>query len=571
MLSVLRVRQLAIIDELEVVFGPGLNVLTGETGAGKSILVDALQLVLGGRGRPELVRTGAPQAEVEALFEVGDDPQVIERLRAAGIEAPEGEILVRRVVSAQGRTRAYVNGTMATQAQLAELAAGLADISSQHEHHTLVDPATHLGFLDAFGRLEPLREQMGAAFRALAEADEALAEARARAGGRGEREDVLRFQIREIDELEPKVGEIAALGEERERLRHAEKLARAAGAAEDAIYARDGAICEELGALAGALSDAAEIDARLAPMLAAVEAARAQLEEAARDLGHYAREVTLDPERLAEVDERLHRLSKLSRKYMEGLEESPEARILAHRERAAAELEALGSAEERIAELEAARERAMARAAELARALSGKRKDVAGELGRSIGRELAGLGMGGAEVQVRVAPLEGGRGELAIDGARLAASGIDRAEFLIAPNKGEEARPLRKVASGGELSRAMLAIKRVLAGLGPAGLYVFDEVDTGVGGAVAEVIGRKLEEVAEHHQVLCITHLAPIAVYAARHYLVRKDVVGERTCSTIVALDERERLEEVARMLGGLTITKKTREAAAEMLRGARA
>jgi DNA repair protein RecN (Recombination protein N) len=586
MLTVLRIRQLAIIDELEVVFGPGLNVLTGETGAGKSILVDALELVLGGRGRPELVRTGAPQAEVEALFDVGDDPAVLERLVGAGIEAEGGELLVRRVVSSpsarspQGRTRAYVNGNLATQAQLASLAAGLADISSQHEHHTLVDPATHLGYLDAFGRLDGLRGEVEGAFRALEVADRALSEARARMSGRGEREDVLRFQIREIDELAPQPGELAALRAERERLRHAEKLVQAAGAAEEAIYARDGAICEELGALAAKVHDGAAIDPKLEPMASAIDAACAQLEEAARDLGHYARDLAMDPDRLAEVDERAHRLTRLARKYgalaagslaVGAGDERPEEAILAHRDRSAAELAELGSAEERIAELESAQAAALATAGELALRLSKKRHDAARGLGSAIGKELASLGMGGADVRVQVARIEGGRGELAFDGARLTSSGIDRAEFLIAPNKGEDARPLRKVASGGELSRAMLAIKRVLAGLGPGGLYVFDEVDSGVGGAVAEVIGRKLKEVSKHHQVLCVTHLAPIAVYADRHFLVRKDVVGERTKSAIVALDESERLEEVARMLGGLSITRKTRDAAAELLKGARA
>lgn len=568
MLSVLRVKQLAIIDELEVVFGPGLNVLTGETGAGKSILVDALQLVLGGRGRPELVRTGAPQAEVEALFDVGDDPSVIERLRAAGIETDGGELLVRRVVSLQGRTRAYVNGTLATQAQLAELAAGLADISSQHEHHTLVNPETHLGYLDAFGRLEPLRDRMSAAFRALEAADRLLTEALARVQGKGEREDVLRFQIREIEEFDPKPNEAALLAEERDRLRHAEKLVHAAAFGEQALYERDGAICEELAQLSSRLSDAAEIDPALSPILSVIDAARAQLEEAARDLGAYARDVTVDPERLAEIDERLHRLKSLSRKYAAGVALGAEAEILAHCEKLRAELFELGSAEERIAELEEARDRALCDAAALARELSKRRHEAASELGKAIVNELSGLGMGGAVVEVQMARVEGGN-ELSVDGARLREHGIDRAEFLIAPNKGEEARPLRKVASGGELSRTMLAIKRVLAGLGPAGLYVFDEVDTGVGGAVAEVIGRKLKEVAAHHQVLCITHLAPIAVYADRHFLVRKDVVDERTKSAIVALEPKDRLEEVARMLGGLNITKKTRDAAKEMLKGA--
>jgi DNA repair protein RecN (Recombination protein N) len=548
-------------------------VLTGETGAGKSILVDALQLVLGGRGRPELVRTGAPQAEVEALFDVGDDPSVIERLRAAGIETDGGELLVRRVVSVQGRTRAYVNGTLATQAQLAELAAGLADISSQHEHHTLVNPETHLGYLDAFGRLEPLRDRMSAAFRELEAADRSLSEALARVQGKGEREDVLRFQIREIEEFDPKPNEAALLAEERERLRHAEKLVNAAAFGEQALYERDGAICEELAQMSNRLSDAADIDPRFLPMVSAIDAARAQLEEAARDLGAYARDVTVDPERLSEIDERLHRLKSLARKYAGGASAGAETEMLEHCERLRVELAELGSAEERIADIEEARDRALREAGALARELSKKRHEAASELGKAIVKELSGLGMGGAVVEVQMTRFEGGRleggNELSVDGARLRENGIDRAEFLIAPNKGEEARPLRKVASGGELSRTMLAIKRVLAGLGPAGLYVFDEVDTGVGGAVAEVIGRKLKEVAEHHQVLCITHLAPIAVYADRHFLVKKDIVDERTKSAILALEPKERLEEVARMLGGLNITKKTRDAAREMLKGA--
>jgi DNA repair protein RecN (Recombination protein N) len=571
MLSVLRVRQLAIIDELEVAFGPGLNVLTGETGAGKSILVDALQLVLGVRARPEVVRSGAPQAEVEALFDVGDDPVILSRLRAAGIDAPEGELLIRRVVSAQGRSRAYVNGTLATSAHLAELAAGLVDICSQHEHHALVDPATHLEYLDAFGELGPLRERVREAFAVLETFEAAVAASRERVRGRSEREDLLRFQIREIAELDPRLGEIAFLTAERERLRHAEKLLRSAAMAEDALYARDGAICEELAQIAARLAEAAEIDPRLGAGAVAIEAARTQLEEVSRELGHYARSLRVDPDRLAEVDERLHRLMRLARKYADGVTENVEGAILAYRARAEAELEALVQAEDRLAEAEARRAEAFAEVAALARELSAKRKEAAEKLGAAMTEELRSLGMNDAEVRVRVVPLEQARGAVTVDGAGLSASGIDRAEFLIAPNRGEEARPLRKIASGGELSRAMLAIKTVLGGLGPAGLSIFDEVDAGVGGAVAEVIGRKLKEVSRRHQVLCITHLAPIAVYADRHFLVRKEVVGDRTRSTIVALDESERLEEIARMLGGMSITKKTREAAAELLRGARA
>jgi DNA repair protein RecN (Recombination protein N) len=602
MLSCLRVRNFAIIDELEVVLGPGLNVLTGETGAGKSILIDALGLVLGDKARNDLVRTGAPQAEVEALFELGSGQAVRERLALAGIsEGPQGEedesggeggageggageggreLVVRRVVTAQGRSRAYVNGRMVTLAQLASLAAGLTDISSQHEHHTLVDPMSHLGYLDAFGGLGERVSAMRAAHARLADASGRLEEARARLRGRAERSDFLRFQIAEIDALSPRPGEIAELQGDRERLRHAEKLLRAASEAEEALYGRDGSISEELGRLSATLRDAAALDPALAPAQAAVEQAEAQLVEAARDLGHYARHVALDPERLAEVDERLHGLVRLARKYGAG-GEGAEAAVLAHRAGAAAELAALEGAEDEIAALERERDAAHATAAELARALSRRRRDIADALSQRVSAELRSLGMGSARIHVDVGALEprggDGRGEGLVDGARLAATGLDRVEILIAANPGEDPRPLRRIASGGELSRALLAIKRVLAGARRGeraegegrSLYVFDEVDTGVGGAVAETIGQKLRDVASGDQVLCITHLAPIAIYGDTHFLVRKDVVDGRTRSEIVPLGGAERVEEIARMLGGISVTKKTREVAAELLRGA--
>ena len=592
MLGCLRVRDLAIIDALEVELGEGLNVVTGETGAGKSILVTALQLVLGARARPEVVRTGAKSAEVEALFEVADDPRLRARLEAAGIEPQEhGEVLVRRWVSASGRSRAYVNGRLTTLTQLQELASGLADISSQHEHHTLTDPRTHLDYLDAFAGLEQDRERVRQTYGDVAEAEAALRELYARARDRADREDLLRFQVKEIDELDPHEGELESLAAERERLRHAEKLVLAAGGAEHELYARDGSLSETLGRIAARVREAADVDTALGEPARQLEDALTQIEDAAGALGHYARELDLDPERLAIVEDRLDRMRRLQRKYGPQIED-----ILAHRNAAAEELDALDRHEERLNEATERRDKALSSASKAARALSAKRKKHASKLGMRISSELEDLGMGGARVLVELAPLPGPVGTrdadaeeakssavdrssrsapaarpLAVDGARLSETGIDRCEFLIAPNTGEEARPLRKVASGGELSRALLAIKRVLAGLGPGGLYVFDEVDSGVGGAVAEVIGRKLAQVAEHHQVLCITHLAQIAVHGDSHLRVSKDVEGGRTRSSIARLDDTaERLDEVARMVGGVKITKRTREAAREMLQLAR-
>ncbi len=567
MLLCLRVGNFAIIDELEVEFLSGLNVVTGETGAGKSILVSALQLVSGARGRPEVVRTGADFAEVEALFDIGDDAAVRARAEAAGV-ATGDELVIRRVVQRDGRTRAYANGRLASAAQLSELAEGLVSISSQHEHHGLVDRATQLQFLDAFGGLLPLAEDMAAAHRQLLSSAAEWHEAKAEIAHRAEREDLLKYQLREIDALEPRPGEREELFRECESRRHAERLLSLTGGAEDALYAREGALCEELARLAEQLRQAATLDARVAPLADQITEAQVQLEDAARELGRYARAVSIDPDRLAQLEERLNTMDRLQRKYGGSVES-----MLEHRERARHELAQLGRSDERIQELQAQLDRAQGLAWKTARELSSQRQRAAEELGRAIGKELASLGMGQARVIVEVEPAaDRGAGgdpgaEFSVDGARLSQTGMDRVEFLIATNKGEAPRPLRKIASGGELSRAMLAIKRVLTGLGPAGLFVFDEVDAGIGGAIAEVVGRKLHEVARHHQVICITHLPQIAVFAEAHFQVHKKVVKGRTRSQIVRLSSEQRREEIARMLGGVNITAKTRAAAAEMLR----
>ncbi len=575
MLLCLRVKNLAIIDELEVEFPAGMNVVTGETGAGKSILVDALSLVLGAKGAASMVRTGQPEAEVEALFDISDHAVVREAASAMGVDSGD-ELVLRRVVQGEvgakpgvsraGRTRAYVNGRLASAAQLAELAKGLCDISSQHEHHTLVDAASHMQFLDAFAQLDPLRAQMASSYVELARAHEALATQTERAQKRDEREDLLRYQIGELDALDPKPDEQNALSAERERLRHSERLAELTGGAEDALYSRDDAVCTELSRLTRGVEEAALLDARLLPVAKQLASAHSELEDAARELGSYARTVVHDSGRLAQVEERLDALARVARKYGGGSLES----ALAHRDRAKQELTELEHGEAHAEQLRAAVSAAEVTARAAAEALSQGRRTAAKKLARAVSKELASLAMGDATISVEVEPARGKAGELAIDGVRLSSTGVDRVEFLIAANPGEAPRPLSEIASGGELSRAMLGLKRVLAGLGPGGLYVFDEVDAGVGGAVAEVIGRKIREVSQHHQVICITHLAQIAVYADAHYRVQKNVDKGRTRSEIVKLGADEQREEIARMLGGIEITRETRAAAREMLKGAR-
>jgi DNA repair protein RecN (Recombination protein N) len=564
-LTCLRVRSFAIIEALEVELDAGLNIVTGETGAGKSILVDALQLVLGARGRPEVVRTDAEAAEVEALFDLTDQPEALAALRDQGVET-DGELLIRRVVSATGRTRAYINGRLATLAQLKEVTKGLADISSQHEYHSLADSRHHLTYLDAFASHASVVEAVGQAHAELVEAAARLEGVVTEERGRADREDLLRFQVNEIDTLRDALEKEKALSIERERLRHAEKLGTATGEAEARLYSDDDSICGALSRTASSVEHAAGFDPSLQPMAAQIREALVQLEDAASELGGYARDLSFEPGRLAALEDQLDGLSRVKRKYGGNA-----AEILAYRDQAAEELDSLERYEERLDRYQREYDEALEEASRAALALRSKRQTAAAKLSKAISKELSSLGMGEAKVTVELAALEGGPRELQVEGARLSPTGIDHAELLIAPNRGEEAKPLRKIASGGELSRAMLAIKRVLAGLGPASLYVFDEVDAGVGGAVAEVIGRKIHEVAQHSQVLCITHLPQISAYADAHYQVHKEVVGKRTKSDIRLLSDTERLEEIARMLGGVTVTDQARAAAQELIRGAEA
>jgi DNA repair protein RecN (Recombination protein N) len=562
MLLSLTIDNVVLIEHQVLELGAGFNVLTGETGAGKSMVVDALALVLGGRARPDVVRTGKGEAEVAALFEVAPGSRVAAKLDAAGVPC-DGELVVRRVVQSEGRSRAFLNGKVSTAAQLAELAPDLCDIASQHESVSLTDPATHLEYLDAFGRLAALRDALGERVAELAAVVREIEHVREAERDRAEREDFLAFQLKEIEELDPRPGEEQELEGERARLRHAEKLQNATQGAADRLYEGEDAVCDQLARVSNDLGAAAEIDPSLAPIARSVEAARSELADAARALSRYASGIESNPERLADVDDRWFRLQKLLRKHGPTTHE-----LLAHKDDLKKQLAQLAGASERMGELEKKREAILARVASDARQLSRKRRDAAAKLADAIGKELAGLGMGRARVVVDVSPVPAPQaGELPpVDGARLTLTGIDRVEFLIAPNKGEDPRPLRKIASGGELSRALLALKRVLADQGPAGLYVFDEVDAGVSGAIAEVIGHAIADVARHRQVLCITHLPQIAALADQHFVVGKAEAKGRTISTVRRLSDAERVDEIARMIGGVKVGEAARRAAVELL-----
>jgi len=571
MLTTLRVSGFAIVDSVEVRFGPGLNVLTGETGAGKSILVNALHLVLGGRMSAEVLRDGAEEAVVEALFDLPGDHPVFARLEAAGVARPPAgepaELLVRRVASRGGRGRAYVNGALVTASVLASALRGVVDISGQHEHVSLLDEGTHLALLDAFAGLageggapasEGPRDPHGpqapplpryrAAFEALARLSRER-ELLSRDGEeRSRRADYLAFQLRELDAIDPKPGEDAALDGERRVLASAEKLREAARGAEGLVYGEDGAAAERVGQAVRALGDAAALDGRLAGPLQLLRSAAIELDEAGRSLSRYADAVGGDPERLGQLEERLEALRALARKHGGTLEAA-----VARREEMAAELRSLAGGGERLEALREEIDAAGAEAAALAGLLSRTRRKAARAFSEAVQRELTGLAMARCSLEVSLVPLAEG---LVAGGATLGPDGAERVELLLAPNPGEAARPLTRIASGGELSRILLAVKRALALRDPVLTYVFDEVDAGIGGAVAEAMGRVLSEVSEGRQVVCITHLPQIAAFAVRHHQVRKRVVGGRTTSEVVALEGAEaRQGEVARMLAGAVVT----------------
>lgn len=572
MLVQLSVSNFILFAEATIELGPGFNVLTGETGAGKSIVVDALGVVLGGRADPSCVRHGAKEAEIEALFEVGAESRARAKLEAAGIPC-DGELVIRRVVAAGGRSRAFLNGRLSTAAQVADVARSLCDIASQHESVSLVDASTHLEYLDAFARLERLRSDVASRatdLASLARERRALEDAQRT---RAEREELLCHELGAIDELAPRLDEEAELAAERERLRHASRLAGATRDAAQRLTDGEPALVDELLRLLAELEPAAAIDGSLAPLSARVEAARAELADVSRDLARYAEAIEDDPARLEAVEERLFRLERLLRRHGPTTHE-----LVAYRERAQAELTSLREGATRIEEAGAEFSKALDLAATAARELSRRRASAAADLGKAIGKELAGLGMGRAKVVVEVERAASSEGaEIVVDGARLSPTGIDRVELLIAPNAGEPPRPLRKIASGGELSRALLAIKRVLAGRQSdgargrsAGLYVFDEVDAGVSGAIAEVIGRAIADVSRSKQVVCITHLPQIAALADTHFVVGKGERAGRTESTLRRLGDKERAAEVARMIGGVKVGVAARRAALELL-GARA
>ena len=538
MLRFLSIRQLAVIDHLEVEFEPGLNILTGETGAGKSVLIEAIAMLVGGRATADLVRTGEAQATIQAVFE-----------RPGG-----GEVIVRREISAQGRSRAFIDDTLATTGALRELGAALVDLHGQHEHQALLDPAEHLGLLDVALPDRLALDAVATAYEGWRRASMALDRTRMDDREKRARIEIAEFQLQEIDKIAPREREDETLADERVVLHNADRLVRLSTEAYAALYESEGAALAALGVVWRRLADLAALDARFAPYLDQRELVKSSLEDLAFFLRGYGADLESAPDRLQTVEDRLAALERLKKKHGPTL-----ADVLTRQLQLRDDLAALGAGDEQVASLEAAERAQRETFVSRARALSAARTSTARGLGRALEAALADLAMPQARVDIRVT----GDAERQDGWSK---TGIDAVEFYLSPNPGEDLRPLARIASGGELSRVMLALRTLAAPVAVGRTLIFDEVDAGIGGAAADAVGARLQMLARQSQVLCITHLPQIAARRGTHFQIAKQVQHGRTATVLTRLDEAGRELEIARMIAGMAVTAQVMASARDLL-----
>lgn len=559
MLAELSIKNFAIIDSLNVTFADGLNVISGETGAGKSIIVGAVNLLLGDRASSEMIRSSEDSAVVEARFVPAKGEKIPPWLQDMGFYE-NGDLVVRRIIARSGKNRAFINGNLATLNMLASLGGFLVDVCSQHEHQVLLQTDRHIDILDEFGNLLDRRNEYAGHFhqyQALKEKRNALLKANEE---KGRKEELLRFQVEEIEKSDIRIGEDSALRDERKILSSAQKLRECGEAAYAALYGREGSLLEELDGVRERIREIRGIDQGFVVKEQDVDSLYFGLEDLAFGLREYLTHIRDDQGRLEEIDDRLEFLGTLKRKYGTTLED-----VLVRRDAMMAELEEMTRLEEEIALCDQELSAKEALLKEMAEGLSDLRKKWAYTLEKHVEKEIHELCMETTAFKVTFA------GDSAAEAPPVfTEKGIDGVEFYLSTNIGETLKPLHRIASGGELSRIVLALKKVLAAAGSVGTVIFDEVDSGIGGAAAEMVGYKLKDVANHHQVICITHLPQIACFGDTHYLVTKAVAGGRTHTEVAPLNASERLDEVARMLGGAETTETTRRHAAEMLQGSR-
>ena len=564
MLRLIRIRNLALIKELEIEFGRGLNLLTGETGSGKSILVDALGLVLGARSSQDMIRSDCDAAVVEGIFEIGSDHRAATVVAGSGFDSEDDCLLIRREISVSGRNRVFINNHLATVATLKEIGEKLADIHGQQEQRSLLDLSTHLEWLDAYGGNSELVNEVRARYKKLRETARQLEAVTTNEQERLRRMDILQFQIDEIRSVNPQPGEKESLENERTILANGEKILGMATEIHATLYESESSVLRQLSHLEKQIDDLARLDPSWGSHRETLQESRYKLEDVAFAARDYAAGSDFSPERLEQVNERLYALEKLMKKYG-----ASTANVLEYLGNCSKELEELVSYADSSAKLQEELRLDLESYRLSAEKLSVKRRQDAERIEREIRKEFTALAMERMEMRVRFHARNPDGGPSPIP-TFYGLNGMDHVEFLIAPNKGEEMKPLARIASGGELSRLMLSIRSVCGGDESGRTLVFDEVDAGIGGRVAEAVGKRLRDIAEENQVLCVTHLPQIAAFARNHFNVSKEVVGSRTETAVKHLNEMERVEELSRMLGGETITETARRHAIEMLEHSR-
>lgn len=557
MLLELRIRNFAIIDEVNLSFSKGFNVITGETGAGKSIILNAVHLLMGDKAGEDLIRSSEEEASVEALFDISANQEVKEKVKEksvrGNIPGEAADCLVRRVISRSGRGKAFLNENLTTLGTLSEMGEKLLSIYGQHEHQSLQRVETHLDILDEFGGLVDLREDYQEHFERFVSLSGEIKRIRDEKERGIKEKELLTFQLEEIETGRIQPGEEEALKEERRILSHARRLMDFVGLSNELLYEGEGSTVERIQTILRQGNEMTAIDPSLSEVMKSLETASIQLEEVALSLRDYLRRIEINPMRLEEVESRIEEIDRLKRKYGPTVED-----VFLYQEKVEETLNSFTVNEEKLSHLEGMLGSLQGEMIALANKLSWERKRVASELKKSVEKELGSLGMKRTAFEIQM------------EDSAFSPKGIDRVEFLISPNVGEEVKPLAKIASGGELSRMMLAMKKILARVGGRQVLIFDEVDSGIGGAIAEVVGKTLKELSRHHQVICVTHLPQIACFAGTHHSVRKEVKGKRTVTVVDRLEKETVTDEIARMLGGVKVTEKTRAHAKEMIENAK-
>ena len=563
MLKELSIKNFTIIENLHICFSDGLTILSGETGAGKSIIINAVNLLLGSRASTKLIRTGAETAELEALFKITPESRAFKILDEQGCKASE-ELLIRRIISSVDRHRIYINGHLATIQMLSRLTENMTSISGQHAHQGLLKEDFQLMIIDQFGSLTPVRAKIYRLFHEIVPLIQKLRKLNNIRDRQAEHINLLEFQKKEILDASIKPGEDASLEQERIRLKNGEELYSAVYSSIEELYSANGAVVERLVEVKKNLDKATAIDPELTSKAKELSEATFRIEDIAEELRTYLKIIPSDDKRLEEVESRMDILTRMKRKYGGTIEA-----VISHLETIDQELSGIENISGQINDIETKLSELHGELSGLSLDLSSKRSQTAKLLAKKVEKELVSLRMSGSKFKISLQTIpasDTSDPHLVVKGNTINETGIDQANFLIAPNVGEDLKSMASIASGGELSRIVLALKAILAEKGSVETVVFDEVDAGIGGSVAEAVGGKLSKLARYHQIICITHLPQIAKFGDNHFSITKNVSHGRTITSIRPLSEEDRIKEIARMLGGMEITKTTLDHAREML-----